>query len=151
MGVHPRKGLSFPQGIAVSVGVYYLIDMPDVFHRALQEESRLSSQTAIETNTEVSIMERALGRKEFETFVMETYHHLVNCERKKMGGFSTLEVFCRMDVGLFLKDDGNLGYFVNEVERGLTTVIWTRGLEVDFNIFAGTMATALIRWADTLP
>jgi hypothetical protein len=116
----------------------------------MQDAGKLDSATVLDTNTEVSITERELGRREFETFVMNTYRHLVDCERKKMGGSSTLEVFCRMDLGLFLGEDGNLGYFVNEVERTLTTGLWTRNLDVNYNTFAGTFATALVHWADNL-
>jgi hypothetical protein len=96
-------------------------------------------------------MKRALEKKEFESFVMNMYHNLIYCERKKMGGLSTLDIFCLLTVELFLKVNGNLGYFVNEVERTLTTGLWTRNLEVNYNIFAGTFVSALVRWADNLP
>lgn len=115
------------------------------------DAEKLDSNTVIDENIEVSNEEGAVSNEEFNTFVKNTYHHLVNCERKKMGGPSTLEVFCRMDIGLFLKDDGNLGYFVNEVERSLTCGLWTRNLEVDSNLLARNFSTALVRWTDNLP
>jgi hypothetical protein len=117
----------------------------------MEEAGELDSKSVLYTNADVSVTERAVGTQEFETFVMDTFKLLTNFERKKMGGWSTLEVFCRLDVGLFLKGDGNLGYFVNEVERSLTTGLWTRNLDVDYNILAATFAKALARWSENLP
>ena len=116
----------------------------------MQEAGELDSTTVLDTNREVPITEREIGKQEFEAFVKDTYSHLVNCERKRMGGSSTLEVFCRLDIGLFSRDDGSLGYFVNEVERTLTTGLWIRGLDVNYRVFAATLAEALVGWADNL-
>jgi hypothetical protein len=116
----------------------------------MQEAGELDSTTVLDTNREVPITEREIGKQEFEAFVKDTYRHLINCERKRMGGSSTLEVFCRLDIGLFSRDDGSLGYFVNEVERTLTTGLWIRGLDVNYRVFAVTLAEALVRWADNL-
>lgn len=115
------------------------------------EAKLLNSESVLNTNTDVPISERVDAKREFEKFVMDTYKELVMCERRKMGGSSSLEVFCRIDVGLFLKDDGDLGYFVNEVERTLTCGFWTRNVEVDFKVFAGTFARSLAGWSDNLP
>ncbi|KAF8803061.1 hypothetical protein BYT27DRAFT_7110489 [Phlegmacium glaucopus] len=120
-------------------------------HRKILELGKLNQITALDTNTDVPIMEREIGQQEFQMFAMNTYRRLVDCERKKMGGMSTLEVFCRIDVGLMLKEDGELGYFVNEVERTLTAGLWTTRLDVDYNVFAATFAQALLRWANALP
>ena len=115
----------------------------------MQEAGELDPMTVLDTNTEVPITEREIGLQEFEGFVRDTHRHLVDCERKRMGGSSTLEVFCRLDVGLFSREDGSLGYFVNEVERTLTTGLWTRGLAVNYKVFAATFAKALVSWADS--
>ena len=115
----------------------------------MQETGELDSMTVLNTNTEVPITEREIGMQEFEGFVIDTHHYLINCERKRMGGSSTLEVFCRLDMGLFSRDDGSLGYFVNEVEQTLTTGLWMRGLAMNYNVFAVTFAKALVSWADS--
>ncbi|KAF8815619.1 hypothetical protein BYT27DRAFT_7213050 [Phlegmacium glaucopus] len=107
--------------------------------RKMLELGKLNQITVLDTNTDIPIMEREIG------------HHLVGCEWKKMGGMSTLEVFCRIDVGLMLKEDGELGYFMNKVEQTLTAGLWTTRLDVDYNVFATTFAQALLRWANALP
>jgi hypothetical protein len=117
----------------------------------MEGAGELDSTSVLYTNADVSVTERAVANQEFETFVMDTFKLLTNLERKVMGGWSTLEVFCRLDIGLFLKGDGSLGYFVNEVERTLTTGLWTRNLDVDFDMFAAEFAKALAHWSENLP
>jgi hypothetical protein len=115
----------------------------------MKDDETLNSMTVLDAKI-FSIADQKAGKGEFERFVTDTYRHLVALERKRMGGGATLEIFCRLDIGLFWKDDGDLGYFVNEVERTLTTSLWTRKLKVNFDGFAEKFATALIQWADTL-
>ena len=37
---------------------------------------------------------------------------------------SSLQVFCRVDVGILSGPPNLVSYFVNEVERGITTSLW---------------------------
>ena len=80
---------------------------------------------------------------------METYNYLVECEQKKMGGLSMLKVFCCFDIGLMVGDGGKLGYFVNEAEQMLMAGLWTKKVNVDYNVFAETFSKALLLWANT--
>ena len=64
-----------------------------------------------------------------------------------MGGcISTLEVFCRMDVGVIFDAAGRAHYFVNEVERTNTASLWT-GIQKKMNLTtAYDFQAALSKW-----
>ena len=45
-------------------------------------------------------------------------------EKRSTGVQSSLDIFCRVDVGFIRLDNGRLQYFVNEVERGPNVGLW---------------------------
>lgn len=51
---------------------------------------------------------------------MEFLHHLMALD----GLNTSLHVFCRIDVSIFVSKDRKVSLFVNEVERGITTCLW---------------------------
>jgi len=40
------------------------------------------------------------------------------------GRNSSLRVFCRVDMGIFVDPEGKASYFINEVERGIATSLF---------------------------
>ena len=66
--------------------------------------------------------------------------------RAEDGKNSSLGVFCRVDVGIYTSQPDTVSYFVNEVERGITTSMWV----IDGNHTAGVvgmdMVSPLKRW-----
>ena len=68
-------------------------------------------------------------------------------ELKKIDGQnSSLEVFCRVDVGIFVGEGDAVSYFVNEVERGITTSLWVSDGPYTAGISGMSMVGALKRW-----
>jgi len=87
-----------------------------------------------------------LAKKEFEDFVMETWTHLVCMQKGALGSTPCTAVFCRIDVGVMVRD-GKPAYFVNEVERSLTTSLWMDGMPHGLHgVLADTFGSALHRW-----
>ena len=88
---------------------------------------------------------------EFRTFVMQTYEELYMIESRSMLGKPSICLFCRLDIGLLIDDDGNAHYFVNEVERTQTTSLWSNRVhakspKAPTGILGDTFAQALYEW-----
>ena len=52
---------------------------------------------------------------------------LSKMERRSTGTSSSIDLFCRIDMGVIQMDDGRLNYFVNEVESGPNVCLWAGG------------------------
>ncbi|KIK78106.1 hypothetical protein PAXRUDRAFT_28688 [Paxillus rubicundulus Ve08.2h10] len=90
--------------------------------------------------------ERRHAKKEFEAFTMNIWRNLVLTEKAMIGGSTSISIFCRLDVGLTMKDSYAM-YFVNEVERSLTTSLWMSAMPDGLHgIFADTFAATLHDW-----
>ena len=89
---------------------------------------------------------RRESRSEFEEFVTQVLARLINFESTKMASPSTLEVFCRMDVGLIFGETGRAFYFVNEIERTNTASLWTTLRSKPEQTIANDFQLALSRW-----
>jgi hypothetical protein len=90
--------------------------------------------------------ERRLAKKEFEDFVVDTWKSLVQMQKGGLGATPCTALFCRLDVGVMIRD-GNPSYFVNEVERSLTTSLWMEAMpHGQHGILADTFGTALHAW-----
>ncbi|KAF8221408.1 hypothetical protein L208DRAFT_1382281 [Tricholoma matsutake] len=68
---------------------------------------------------------REKSKKEFTDFVLETY---------------------RMDVGIFVDTSGKAPYFVNKVERTLTTALWVKDRDIPINSLSSTIGQAFHSW-----
>lgn len=91
-------------------------------------------------------IERKRARMEFEGFVLNTWRELVLMEKAEVGGPVSISVFCRLDIGLNYHD-GQVTYFVNEVERSLTTSLWMSAMPDGYHgILADTFATTFYDW-----
>ena len=94
-----------------------------------------------------SFQERKQGKDEFETFVKKTYRALAVTEGNVFGGTTSIRVFCRMDIGLMVDPQTHkLSYFVNEVERTLTTSLWSQADLVDIDSLGDTFSDVFGGW-----
>jgi hypothetical protein len=55
---------------------------------------------------------------EFIKFAKDNLSQLIELEERRINAHSSLRVFARSDIEVWRNPDGNLNYFVNEVERG---------------------------------
>ena len=89
----------------------------------LKENPNLSAQEispACEADPEV--LEYAMS--ELLTFAQKNLTELSKMERCSTGSASSMDIFCRMDIGIIETEDGSLDYFVNEVEKGVNVCLW---------------------------
>jgi hypothetical protein len=93
---------------------------------------------------------RDTGRDEFYKFVHDTYEALAKSEARQIGGLSSIAVFCRMDIGILIDEEGQASYFVNEVERTPTTSLWSQNTWVPINMFANTLGWTLHNWLTSI-
>lgn len=88
---------------------------------------------------------------EFRNFVMETYEEMYAIEARLLSGKPSICLFCRLDIGLIIGDNGKVNYFVNEVERTQTTSLWSNRLHAKSpvaptGILGDTFALAFYEW-----
>ena len=90
--------------------------------------------------------ERKSAKKEFEEFVLGTWKQMVCMQKGAFEGTPCTAVFCRLDIGVMVRN-GNAYYFVNEVERSLTTSLWMDAMpQGQHGMLADTFGTILYRW-----
>jgi hypothetical protein len=82
------------------------------------------------------------ANEELEQFVKTFIKHLEKLEGKDSG----LRVFCRVDVGIFIKTPNTVSYFVNEVERGVTTSLWVTDGPHSVGVVGMSMVGPLKHW-----
>ena len=68
---------------------------------------------------------RQKAESQFREFVKKTYDGLYKIETMRLGGRSSICVFCRLDIGILMDENHSAYYFVNEVERTPTTSLWS--------------------------
>jgi hypothetical protein len=64
--------------------------------------------------------EKEIMRTKLNGFVVDFLGRLI----RRDGQNTTLGVFCRVDVSIFVDNDKRVAFFVNEVERGMTTCLF---------------------------
>jgi hypothetical protein len=74
------------------------------------------------TEAEPEVLQYAMS--ELLTFAQTNFTELSNMERRMTGSASSMDIFCRMDIGMIQTEDGSLDYFVNEVEKGINVCLW---------------------------
>ncbi|KAI5986610.1 hypothetical protein EDD15DRAFT_2373049 [Pisolithus albus] len=90
--------------------------------------------------------QRNHAKEEFEAFTLDTWKHLVLTEKASASGPVSISIFCRLDIGIGM-ENGRLMYFVNEVERSLTTSLWMGSMpDGAHGILADTLAATLYDW-----
>lgn len=76
---------------------------------------------------EGTIEEKRRADEELHNFARKTLKALVKFETMKYNVTPSIALFCRMDIALTCEEDGELHYFVNEVERTGTVSLWSGG------------------------
>ena len=90
-------------------------------------------------------MVRSNAMHDFESFALRTWEELVQLEKGHFGT-SASAIFCRLDIGVMMKGE-TISYFVNEVERSMTTSLWMSAMpDAIHGTLADTLAEALHRW-----
>lgn len=74
-----------------------------------------------------TVAERHLADEELESFVVATLSSLIAIEEGTLQRTSSLRLMGRVDLGVIRGSDGRLGYFVNEVERGIMITLFSQG------------------------
>ena len=82
------------------------------------------------------------AQDELQQFVTNFFRHL----KAEDGQNSSLQVFCRIDVGIFVGKPDTVSYFVNEVERGITTSLWVADGAHTAGLVGMGMVSPLKRW-----
>lgn len=82
--------------------------------------------------------------------MLNTWNALTILEKADAGGSVSISIFCRLDIGLNYQE-GKLSYFVNEVERSLTTSLWISAMPEGYHgILADTFADTFHEWLSCL-
>lgn len=121
-----------------------------IFNSEIYRKGELNSPDNVVNPDSNTFEYREQARNDFMNFVLETYSRLLSIEVKTIGSRSTLSVFCRIDVGLFLDANGKASYFVNEVERTLTTSLWVRDRDIPINSVSSTIGKSLHTWINRI-
>jgi hypothetical protein len=116
----------------------------------LHKRQKLENKEALINPDTGTFDSQKRGRKQFDDFVSTTYQRLVECESKRLGGKSSLTVFARIDVGIYIDKEGKASYFVNEVERTGTTSLWLRTTGIPLHMTAATLGKSLGEWMDSI-
>ena len=76
--------------------------------------------------------------------------HIASHQTKRLkardGPNSSLQVFCRIDVGILTRAPDTVSYFVNEVERGITTSLWVTDGPYTAGMSGMSIVASLKRW-----
>ena len=86
--------------------------------------------------------EKQLAREQLAGFVTEFLEKLA----RRDGENSGLRVFCRVDVSVFVDEDQRVSLFVNEVERGITTCLFTGSGPSVVGLVGTDLAWPLASW-----
>lgn len=74
-----------------------------------------------------TLAERRLADQELESFVTAALSQLVCIEEELLGASSSLRLMVRVDISVMHGPNGQLGYFINEVERGVGIGLFSTG------------------------
>jgi hypothetical protein len=94
-----------------------------MFSEILRQNPRISVEE-ISRSSEADEETLKNAMLELETFALTNLREVSKMEKKATGTASSIDIFCRIDVGIIQKEDGSLDYFVNEVERGPNVCLW---------------------------
>lgn len=89
------------------------------FRKVVDEGKELNEGNALDSNLRTA--EIAVPRQKLKDFVWNFLGRLTALD----GANSSLHVFCRVDISVFINEQKKVTLFVNEVERGSTTCLWS--------------------------
>jgi hypothetical protein len=98
-----------------------------MFSDMFKKNPKISVQE-ISNSTEADEETLKHAMAELETFAHKNLTELSRMEKMATGTSPSIDMFCRIDVGIMQKKDGTLDYFVNEVERGPNVCLWAGNL-----------------------
>ena len=76
-------------------------------------------------NENLTLDQATRSKEEFVNFVEGTVNAVVDTENTRCGCSSSLQAFCRVDVGVFQTiNGGDFHYYVSELERSLTVCLY---------------------------
>ncbi|KAG6373961.1 hypothetical protein JVT61DRAFT_6126 [Boletus reticuloceps] len=122
--------------------------------RWVNSRERLSAPPGTESITPYAFSEadrgnhaaRLKAKEEFESFAVTTWKSLVNVEKGVVVGTPCTAIFCRLDIGVMMRD-AKISYFVNEIERSLTTSLWMSAMPTGLHgVLADTFGEVLHQW-----
>lgn len=87
-------------------------------------------------------LEKRIARERLHAFVMEFLDSLITLD----GPNSSLCVFCRVDVSIFVDESKKVSLYVNEVERGITTSLYSNSGPSTAGHIGSDVAWPLARW-----
>jgi hypothetical protein len=119
----------------------FLLTSSHELHRSLVKRGgTVNEATVFEPNQTARSSKIVIGA--LERFVKDFLRYLVEGE----GPDSSFRVFCRVDVGIFVAETGEVSYFVNEVESGITTSLWVADGQYTAGQVGMTIAEPLKGW-----
>ena len=87
-----------------------------------------------------------LANQELEGFVTCTLCKLIELEEEELKAESSLRLSACVNVGVMQDEAGKLGYFVNEVEWGISTCLYSRSRAQNALSFADTYYPLFVEW-----
>ncbi|KAG9310735.1 hypothetical protein JVU11DRAFT_9340 [Chiua virens] len=92
---------------------------------------------------------RKAANTELESFSTDTLHKLIELEEAQLnGGESSLRLSARLDIGVMRDERGRMAYFVNEVERGISTALYSHTRLQNALCYADTYFLAFKQWME---
>ena len=111
-----------------------------IFRSLVKREQVIDEPVVFGCNQSVDDAKKALG--DLEQFVKHFLKHL----KARDGPNSSLQVFCRVDVGILARAPDTASYFINEVERGITTSLWVTDGPYTAGMSGMSIVASLKRW-----
>lgn len=87
--------------------------------KLVDEGTDLNERTAFNSN--FGTAEKKIAKEKLDAFIKDFLARLIILD----GENSSLRVFCRVDMSIYVDEGGRVSFFVNEVERGAITALWT--------------------------
>jgi hypothetical protein len=117
---------------------------------AFESRGELLSLKSVANPVEGDLKTRREAKSEFKRFIIKAYNELYKIESKVLMATSSICVFCRLDIGLITKD-GQVNYFVNEVERTQTASLWSNSAKAGnkrskIELFGSTFSESFYKW-----
>lgn len=111
----------------------------------LEANPRLSAQQVSPSmEADPDVLEHAMS--ELVDFAKVNLTELSSLDKRSTGSAPSIELFCRMDVGVIEAEEG-LEYFVNEVEKGPNVCLWGgEGFPEHIGLVGASLGPLLHSW-----
>jgi hypothetical protein len=120
----------------------------------MSKKGTLTSLKKAINPTEGSLAVRQSAKKEFYKFAQDSFDGLYASESRIINAKPSIVLFSRFDIGLIASENGEVHYFVNEVERTATASLWTNNSrsfsESPIGTLGSTFAEVLYKWIQNI-